>query len=172
MKFVGQLLRAHAARYPGLRLEDVYKLLHQAALGPAHAVDGAAARERLAREVEALEEGPEEPLVDPLSPDGRLVRVHLRPYVAAGGASDELADAFVETARTWVPAVDQLARFCGCLGDLADAGGLAFPRAEVTAYMAAREAEGWPAVHHSAAFRTAWHPAYRVVDRALLPPGV
>ena len=168
MKFVGQLLGAHSARYPGLGLEDIYKLLHQAALGPAHAVEGLAARERLSREAANLGEGPDEPLADPISPDGRLVRVHLRPYVAQGRALNSLADAFAETARTWTPATDKLARFCGCLGDLADTGGIAFARSEVIPYMNARAAESWPAVRHSAAFRATWRPAYRVVDATLL----
>ncbi len=169
MKFVGQLLGAHGDRYPGLGLEDIYKLLHQAALGPAHAVERLAARGRLAQEAAALGIGPAEPLVDPISPDGRLARVHLRTYVAQGRNPDTLADAFAETARTWSPSTDKLAKFCGCLGDLADAGGIAFARADVVAYMDARASEGWPAVHHSAAFRAAWHPAYRVVDVNLLP---
>lgn len=169
MKFVGQLLGAHAARYPGLGVEDIYKLLHQAALGPAHAVDGAAARARLASEIGALPDGPEEPLADPISPDGRLARIHLRTFVARGLDPDVLADAFAETARTWTPATDKLAKFCGCLGDLADAGGIAFARDDVERYMNARAAEKWPAVHHSDTFRQRWLPAYRVVDLALLP---
>lgn len=169
MKFVGQLLGAHAARYPGLGLEDIYKLLHQAALGPAHAVEGSAARARLASELGALPDGPEEPLTDPISPDGRLGRVHLRTLMARGLDADLLADAFTETARSWQPATDKLARFCGCLGDLADTGGIAFARADVERYMSARAAEGWPAVHHSDAFRQRWRPAYRVVDLTLLP---
>lgn len=169
MKFVGQLLGAHSARYPGLGLEDIYKLLHQAALGPAHAVEALAARGRLAQEAGELGAGPDEPLVDPISPDGRLARVHLRPYLAQGRDLNTLADAFAETARTWTPSIDKLAKFCGCLGDLADAGGIACARTDVVAYMNARAAEGWPAVRHSAAYRAAWRPAYRVVDVALLP---
>ncbi len=169
MKFVGQLLGAHAARYPGLGLEDIYKLLHQAALGPAHAVDGKAARARLAAELAGLATGPEEPLADPISPDGRLARVHLRTFAAHGFDPDMLADAFTETGRSWTPSTEKLAKFCGCLGDLADAGGIAFARAEVERYMDARSAEDWPAVHHSDAFRRRWLPAYRVVDITLLP---
>ena len=48
MKFISQLLTAHLQRYPRMQLEDIYKLLHQAALGPEHAVqDAAIARARL-----------------------------------------------------------------------------------------------------------------------------
>ncbi|MFO1318442.1 MAG: hypothetical protein U1F52_02400 [Burkholderiales bacterium] len=169
MKFIGQLLGGHFARYPAMQLEDVYKLLHQAALGPAHAVTGADAAARLAAEIGALDAGPSEPLVDVISPDGRLARIHLRPYAAAGLDSAVLARAFTETASRVPPAPEKLAKFCGCLGDLADAGGLPFPRADVEAFMNARRDAGWPAVHHSAAYRDAYAPAYRVVDLDRLP---
>jgi hypothetical protein len=169
MKFIGQLLGQHLARYPRAQLADIYKLLHQAALGPAHAVDGFSARERLEEEAAQLGTGPAEPLTDPISPDGRLARIHLRPYLSRGLDLGALADALAETAATWPASLDKLARFCGCLGDLADAGGIPFGRADVVAYMSARESEGWPAVRHSDVFRAAYRPAYRVIDIDLLP---
>ena len=62
-----------------MALADIYKLLHQAALGPGHAVrDPATASAALASEMPGLGEGPADPLVDPISPDGRLARIHLR----------------------------------------------------------------------------------------------
>src|SRR5262245_16198317 len=85
MKFISQLLGAHLARYPRMQLEDIYKLLHQAAMGPEHAVeDVAAARARLHTEAQQLGSGPADPLVDPISPDGRLARVHLRTFLEHG----------------------------------------------------------------------------------------
>lgn len=169
MKFVAQLLGAHVARYPEMGIADVYKLLHQAALGPAHAVDALAAHDRLETEAASLGAGPDEPVTDIVSPDGRLARIHLRPYLAAGLSLDSLADAFGETAGTWPASFGKLAKFCGCLGDLAEAGGIPFSRAEVVDYMRAREADGWPAVKHSDRYRAAYAPAYRVVDVDLLP---
>lgn len=169
MKFVNQLLSAHLARYPAMQLDDIYKLLHQAALGPGHAVDNpAAARKRLDEEMSALGEAPAEPLQDIISPDGRLGRVHLRSYLAAGGNPDALHRAFVETANSYLASPDKLAKFCGCLGDLAAAGGIAFARKEVLAYFEKIARDGYPAVHHSEAFRRAYHPAYRVIAVDLL----
>src|SRR3954454_8185237 len=82
MKFISQLLSSHLQRYPRMQLEDIYKLLHQAAMGPEHAVqDPALARARLLEEMQQLTSSPADPLVDPISPDGRLARVHLRAYV-------------------------------------------------------------------------------------------
>jgi hypothetical protein len=164
MKFVSQLLSAHLARYPAMQLDDIYKLLHQAAMGPGHAVDNsAAARRRLDDEMAALGEGPAELLQDVISPDGRLGRVHLRPYLASGGNPDTLHRAFIETANTYPASRDKLAKFCGCLGDFAAAGGIPFAREDVLSYFGKISRDGYPVVHHSAAFKGAYKPAYRVV---------
>ena len=169
MKFVSQLLSAHLTRYPAMQLDDIYKLMHQAALGPGHAVDNpAAARKRLDQEWVALGEAPAEPLQDIISPDGRLGRVHLRSYLAAGGNPDALHRAFVETANSYPASPDKLAKFCGCLGDLAAAGGIPFAREDVLAYFEKIARDAYPPVHHSEAFRTAYRPAYRVVAVDLL----
>ena len=169
MKFVSQLLSSHLARYPAMQLDDIYKLLHQAALGPGHAVDNpAAARKRLDQEWIALGEAPAEPLQDIISPDGRLGRVHLRSYLAAGGNPDALHRAFVETANNYPASPDKLAKFCGCLGDLAATGGIPFAREEVLSYFGKVARDGYPVVHHSEAFRSAYRPAYRVVAVDLL----
>jgi hypothetical protein len=170
MKFVNQLLGQHLQRYPCMELADIYKLLHQAALGPGHAVDdSAAARARLEAEVTGLGEGPEDLIADPISPDGKLARIHLRPYLAAGYGFDILVNAFVQTARDYPSAPDKLVKFCGCLGDLAEAGGLPFPRDEVERYFQSIASQGYPVVHHSERYRDAYRPAYRVVALDLLP---
>lgn len=170
MKFISQLLGAQFARHPDMQPADVYKLLHQAALGPAHAVNLDDAENALLAEIASLPAATHpEPLLEVISPDGRLARVHLRPYLAAGHDPRALAQAFAATATGYEGSVERLGKFCGCLGDLADAGGLPLARAEVEAFMNARRDEGWPAVRHSEAYRAAHSPAYRVVDLQLLP---
>jgi len=169
MKFVGQLLGQHLQRYPHLELADIYKLLHQAAMGPGHAVSGlAAARTWLKTEAAGLGDGPDDPIADPISPDGRLARVHLRPYVAAGYGLEQLTEAFVETAQTYARALDKLVKFCGCLGDLAATGAIAFAKQDVVEYFDKIAQEGYPAIHHSKAFHEAYRPAYRVIAVDLL----
>jgi hypothetical protein len=169
MKFISQLLASHLQRYPRMQLEDIYKLLHQAAMGPEHAVEDAAiARERLRAEAQQLASGPADPMLDPISPDARLTRVHLRAYLQTGGDIDELAAAFVKTANTYAAAPDKLAKFCGCLGDLAAAGGIPFARETVEPFFADLAARGYPAIRHSQTYRELYHPAYRVVAAELI----
>lgn len=165
MKFVGELLGQHLARYPAMQLQDIYKLLHQAALGPGHAVqNGDAARVQLANEVSALTPFAGEPLSEVISPDGKLARIHLRAYLGAGGDLDALADAFLRSAREVAASPDKLKKFCACLGDLAAAGGIPFSRVETAAYFEQIAQQHYPVVHHSSAFRDAYHPAYRVIN--------
>jgi hypothetical protein len=169
MKFVSQLLSAHLARYPAMQLDDVYKLLHQAALGPGHAVkDAAAARAWLEKEAAELGAGPMEPETDVISPDGRLARVHLRAWLAAGKGLEDLNRAFVETANSYPPSPEKLGKFCGCLGDLAATGGIPFAQQDVVAYFDRIAQASYPVIHHSKKYTDAYQPAYRVVDVTLL----
>ena len=170
MKFVGQLLGQHLQRYPHMELADIYKLLHQAAMGPEHAVDDpAAARARLKAEAASLGEGPDDPIADPISPDGKLARIHLRPYLDAGHGLDMLVDAFIQTAQTYPGAPDKLVKFCGCLGDLAGAGGIPFPTGRSGALLPVHREPGLPRRASLDAYRDAYRPAYRVVALDLLP---
>jgi hypothetical protein len=170
MKFVDQLLAHHLQRYPRMELVDVYKLLHQAAMGPGHAIENAkSARDKLEAEVAQLGTGPDDPVADPISPDGKLARVHLRPYVAAGHSASLLVDAFVRTGHSYPSAPERLEKFCACLGDLAAAGGIPFPRDQVERYVQAIAGQAYPVMRHSDAYRAAYQPAYRVVALDLLP---
>jgi len=171
MKFVNQLLSQHVARYPRMQLDDIYKLLHQAALGPGHAVkDAVITGAWLEKEAAELGSGPVEPEIDVISPDGRLARVHLRSWLATGTSIDELNRAFVETANSYPPSRERLAKFCDCLADLAGTGGIPFAPQEVKAYFDRIAQASYPVVHHSKSYTMSYKPAYRVVDITLLTP--
>ncbi len=159
------VLAAHAARYPAWQLPDAYKLLHQATLGSEHAItDPHAPRRWLDRELASLGTGPVEPVADTL---GRFVRIHLRPFVARGGDTRALLDAFIRTANAPTDTAD-LACALRDLETMVDAGALSWSATAVRSYIAARRDEGFPAVHHSDAFRAAYAPAYRVVGRGMV----
>ncbi|MFN2304816.1 MAG: hypothetical protein ACK2TV_13885 [Anaerolineales bacterium] len=154
------ILFDHQARYPRLQAQDVYKLLFQAACGSAHAViNRLDARDKLQKEVDALIDPYPEPAIDPISPDGNLVRVHVSPYLAQGGDFNTLLDAFMSTGQSYPQDrekfkqfLEEAKPFVKGLEDLAN--GL--------------QAHGYPAVHHSLAYHEAYKPAYRVVLQVLL----
>jgi hypothetical protein len=165
------ILTAHAARYPAWTLDDLYKLLHQAALGSEHAVrDEAHARDWLTRELAGLGAGPEEPLVDIISPGGEVVRVHLRPFVRYRLDAGLLLDASLRTARDFPRRADRITEYAATAADLAREGILRFGAEEISEHIASKKQAGFPAIHHSPAFEAAYRPAYRVVAARELPP--
>ena len=158
----------HLEARPLAGADDLYKFLHQAVFGPAHAVpDRAAAAGFLERELTTLGAPlASEPSCEMLGGGPALVRVNLRPFVAAGGDPQSLIDAFVNAANRprggpelMSQVLDLGVRWLRCAGR----GELSSELAEFAVEMAA---EGYPAVHHSELYREAYLPAYRVVDGA------
>jgi hypothetical protein len=161
---IRHLLQRHLARYPLMRMTDLYKLLFQAACGPEHAVrNEAEALARLDLEVAALESDSDEPVIDPISPDGSLARVHLVPYLGAGGLLSDLARAFVLSAREFAGSRQRLEGYWEIARQEARAAALPFDGRGLVRYWAACARLGFPAVHHSLAYRAHYRPAYRLV---------
>lgn len=161
-----QVLTWHTTRYPRLEVQDLYKLVYQGIFGSEHAViDASQARVWLEREVKALAEGPEEPLLAPVSPDGRIVRVNLRPYMAGGGNLEALLEEFLRTAREHKGTEEQLKQYWWYVEQMAEEQVLGIAATTLQRFFEEMEARGFPAVHHSDAYRRAYQPAYRVVVR-------
>ena len=165
LQVIGRILQAHLSRYPVLRIQDLYKLLHQAAMGSEHAVSNREAVERwMTRELAEMGDGIVEPLIDPISHNGEIVRVHLRPYVAAGHDPMLLLDAFIRTANEYHGNAQFLEQYWQ------DAVKMdIFPVSEMDGFFRGLKEKCFPAVHHSAEYERLYQPAYRVVSLALCP---
>jgi hypothetical protein len=164
-----RLLTTQLARYPQLEVQDLYKLIFQASFGSEHAVaDAVVAHRRLERELHELADGPEEPIVDPISPDGRIVRINLRPYLAARGDVAGLLEAFVRTARDYRGTEATLHRYWRYAEHMAAASLLPFACEMLQGSFAAMQIKGFPAVHHSDMYAKTYRPAYRVIVRGFL----
>lgn len=164
-----RILALQFNRYPLMEVQDIYKLIHQASMGSEHAVqDLDVTRAFLEREVNELTDGPEEPLEDIISADGQIVRINLRPYLASNASLDNLFKAFVRTANEFEGSKKRLKRYRSYAERMKDKGSFAFSRTALQAFFDQMEFEGFPAVHHSASYATAYQPAYRVVLHELL----
>jgi hypothetical protein len=164
------ILIDHARRYPQWAMDDLYKLIYQAAMGSEHGMSNeSSTRDWLMQELAHLGPGPDEPLVDPISPDGCIVRVHLRPFAILQFQPEPLLQAFIRTAREVSPSQERLAEYAAAAIQLAEEGLLPFSVSLVTNSVADRRAQDFPAVHHSAHYRQLYRPAYRVILRDLLP---
>lgn len=167
---ISTLIQTHLARYPKSEMMDVYKLLHQATFGPGHAIASKkAAREWLEQEVALLVPPSQEPLIENIHPDGQIVRLYLRPYLAQGGKVNVLLDAFVRSAEQVRPDASLMAQRWQVFEAACQAGAAwtqPFDSHEMSLFSRARQRENWPAVHHSPTYETAYHPKYRVLTRS------
>jgi hypothetical protein len=159
------LIEEHLARRPVMESRDVYKLLYQGVRGPEHIiVSPKAFVERLEEEWDALDLAGNDPLWESIRPDGRLLRLNLRPFKADGGHLDRLVTACLETSRaSWGTQADLQQTWegfaKGCRERLLP--GLALdPVESFTSWL---EANGFPPVHHSERYRSLYRPAYRLV---------
>ncbi len=169
MSSLQQILTSHFTRTPAMQPQDVYKLLFQAALGSEHAVDDVqSVRIWLAREVSEMGGGPDDQLFDPISPDGQILRVHLRPYLRSGKDPEALLKAFIHTANEWHASTESLKILGAEAACLLQAGTSPFPLEDFEAFFSRLENQGFPAVHHSEEYIRLYRPAYRVVARQFL----
>ncbi|MBX3132361.1 MAG: hypothetical protein KF689_03085 [Gemmatimonadaceae bacterium] len=160
------VVRAHLERYPLAGLEDLYSALLHGALGPAHGTgDSAGAANWLQRELATLPAGPAEPIAEAIAGDTSVVRLNLRPFLAAGGAPDSLLVAFLRSGRSVTPRPFRLAHGLRELAELADAGTLPWNGDSVRSFLRRVTDRDHELLGHSSAYLEAYRPAYRVVSR-------
>ena len=159
-----QILTAHFERYPQLEIQDLYKFVYQGARGSEHAVDNPIqALNWLENEVENLGSGPVEPVIDPISADGHVVRVNLRPYIEEGGSLTGLNTAFVRTAKEHRSERNDLTQYWSIAERMAEEEKNGLPLSAVQSFFTKMKVQRFPAVHHSKAYKTTYNPAYRVI---------
>lgn len=186
------ILAWHRRRYPLLKPQDIYKLVHQGVFGPGHIITSVArASFMLKQELATLEvrspkyegravrQGPLGPMAEPeleeIDPRGRLVRVNLRPIAGAAEARNQksegrrqnvevgwLVEALVESGRRVKGDPVEMERRLSAAVRWCRTD---LPRqaAELQRIAAQAEESGYPAFHHSPGYKRAYRPAYRVV---------
>ena len=161
-----ELLLTHSRAYPLLSCRDVLKWIHQSVLGCGHMVASPdAALAHIRAEVATL--APDAPaLIEPLG--SNWSRVHLG-YARNGLAPDTLGKLFYLSARQPVDGTRAIEPLLAEATVLAEQGAFPFSAAEWHAAVKDFRANGYPAQHHSEAFRAAYSPAYRVIANRYLP---
>lgn len=159
------LIQGHLLRYPAAEPRDIYKLLYQGVLGSEHVVDSVEGFEAALRaELDQVQPDENEPLWDPLRPDGLLGRLNLRPFKARGGDPARLLEACLRTSFQRWGTPEDLKRAWDTFGSLTRQG--AWPSMSpgridiLTRYLILHD---YPPMHHSTMFRRSYAPAYRVI---------
>lgn len=157
-------LLSHAAVYPEAQLQDFFKFLYQSAFGCEHLVaDPSAAAEYIRRESEATVPHNGDP-VEPL--DGSYCRVHLD-VLKEGLRPETLASLFACSAEPQQDGIQRLTDGLEILRTLVRTGKMPFAVETTEQEISTWQAAGFPACHHSARFRDAYRPAYRVLRKDL-----
>lgn len=165
-----RILLEHHERYPRWGVEDVYKLIHQAAMGSEHAVKNTlAVHDWMERELATMGEGPKEPLMDPICPDGSIVRIHLRPYIARGGSAFALVEAFIATANNFKGSMKDMDIYWASARQMAVDGDLPFDPEKMDKFVSKAHKANFEAHEHSAVYEKLYRPAYRIIWKELLP---
>ncbi|MBN2609535.1 MAG: hypothetical protein JXA64_10515 [Candidatus Fermentibacteraceae bacterium] len=159
-----RIVSSHLFRYPLMQCADLYKLLHQAAMGSSHGLAGvASSRRSLYSEIDNLSKGPPEPMLDVISDDGLISRINLRPYLAAGGDPDSLLEAFIRTSLEHTGTGARLEKYRGWVTGMMREDLLPEALLGIDEFMDEMYGSGYPAVHHSEVYGTSYSPAYRVI---------
>ena len=165
MEHLAKLLQEHFRNHPGMELRDAIKFLYQSSMGGGHLIaDPRGALARLVEEWDRTDGNPALPPTEPLG--GGLCRLSLAACKGLGLAPSTVLTLFHRGAEEYVRQPEQLDRSLEFLYRLP------FPPEEIEAALRQYRAAGLPMVGHSAAYRRAFSPAYRVVlqsDAALLP---
>jgi hypothetical protein len=165
-----ELLLTEMVRHPHSKVEDIYKYIHQASFGSEHAVkDTVAVRKWMENEIANLDSSNHDELIDHMSPDGKLVRINLRPFLKRGYDPKLLLDAFILTANNYKGSTENFKSYWTTASELAGAKKFTFTAEEINSFFEEQSKKGFPAVHHSKEYEAEYKPAYRVVDLKYLP---
>ena len=164
------LLLAHYEAYPCLQPEDIFKFIYQSAFGCEHMISSLEGAIRYIKE-EASRCPPSvnHAMVEPL--DGEYSRVHLG-LLDEGLRAETLGRLFYLSAVHEEEGNRRLAEKLKVAGELVQSGQIPLDAKEFQDRLAGWKNAGYGAIHHSDAFREAYHPAYRVIAKAftdLLP---
>ena len=162
------ILLTHAARYPLMKPQDAVKLIYQNEFGGGHLIqDEKACLAFLHREYASVLQNIRTPLTEDIG--NGIVRVNLAALDAHGISPEELGECFIRSAALHRGDQNAFRLKLSVLEELTQAGAMPFPPNDLCAYLKTYEKAGFPPVSHSDTYRSAYHPAYRVVDQAFLP---
>ena len=162
-KDIKPLIIEHMMLRPHAHPRDIYKLIYQGVFGVGHIVSEKA-WDILVEEAGRinLEDHAEDPLIEPVSPDGSMVRVNLRQFINGGGDLKTLYEVMVKSAKHKGD-IGVFQDYWNQYKELIDDGIFPVQMDELEALDEAIKTEGVKPRHHTEPYREAYYPAYRVV---------
>lgn len=162
---LGIVLLRHFTLYPRMGVGDFVKLVYQNEFGGGHMVlDEASSLVRLADEWNGpCGQGPSESLTEDIG--NGIMRLNLRPAKVSGLLPETVNRIFVLSANSVKGSTDGFKAKLNILRRLCDDVNLPFGLEGLEDYLAGYEKRGYPPTSHSAAYREAYSPSYRVIRK-------
>ena len=154
-----------AEQHPQTTLQDVYKSFYQDRFGAEHMIsDTAAVRAYLLYELDiAAADSVPNPYYEPVGAQGRYVRVYLRCVNESLLTAEQLLDAFIRSAQPAKQPKQSWADEWMHIEQAAQKAGVSCSEEE--SQLLQQAAQTNHAMHHSEAYRNAYHPHYRIMRR-------
>ncbi len=158
------LVQNHMLDYPDAAVQDIYKLLYQGAMGPGHIMHNPeAACNYLQQEWQSLTAEPQAQLTETVATNGQVIRVHLRPLKALLANPKPLWQAMYNSAHLFIENKALFLEQWQHLRTLIVNNLLPFTIEQFTELDAGAQRDNYPPIHHSARYRSAYRPAYRIL---------
>ena len=159
----------HLKRYPLMTIQDIYKLIHQAAMGPEHLIKNKkSAYERLCGELEKITGSSTRPLLEEIDPSNQLVRLNLVSFKEKQGNPQKLFEAFCQTTSIYNASQEKLIQYCNEILILAEQNHIPYSKTDLRKFFEIKESQNYSAEHHSAVYAKAYQPAYRLISKTYL----
>lgn len=158
-----EILLMHAHRYPLMEPQDAVKLVYQNEFGVGHLIaDPDVFRNRLETEFAGAVPLPGIPLTEPIG--NGLIRVMLNAAESHRLQLTALAEACLVTAGAHRGKPEHFYEKLEVLRENCRKGFWNFPIGKLETFLKDYAIQGYPMVSHSAVYRSAYHPAYRVIS--------
>lgn len=160
------MLTKHFNNHPKLKIQDIFKYVHQSTFGCEHAVSSCDEAIQRIRDEYSQNVGSEHKSPEPL--DGAYSRVHLS-YMNQGLSAETLGKLFYFSASKEQGTIDDLKEKLNIARELISQGIFPFTIDEFNAQCYQWEQNNFRALHHSDSFRKSYSPAYRVISNTYMP---
>ena len=169
MSSISSVILWQMDNYPLMGVQDLYKLLYEAYMGPGHAVNNIfSVVQWMNDEVQNMAEYNDTSTYEDLDPSTGMVRVNLRPFLKNGGSKEKLLNAFIMTANSYKGNTENLSNALKISLEMSDKGLIKLQPEHLQPFFADLEKRGYPAIHHSESYRSHHKPAYRVIQKKFL----
>ena len=161
-----ELLINHYNTYPRLEVSDIFKFIFQSAFGCEHLVSSEErALSYIKDELSRISGEVSAPSIDPL--DGDYSRVYLS-CLNDKVTPEVMAKYFCLSAKVEPDGRERLLKKIAVARELIADGIIPLSLSDFDDLHEKWRDAGYPAIHHSASFREAYHPAYRVIANEYL----